>query len=93
MKDLRKAEHILGIRNRWDRQKKLLVVSQEKYIEKVLEIIQITDVKTSSVPPQPQVKISNAHCLKDKEGIEKNAGSPICFSLWVINVCNGMNII
>ena len=37
MKDLGKAEQVLGIRIKQDRQKKLLFVSQEKYIEKVLE--------------------------------------------------------
>ena len=36
MKDLGNAEHILGIRIRRDRQKKLLFASQGNYIEKVL---------------------------------------------------------
>ena len=52
-------------------QKKLLYVSQEKYIEKVLERFQMTDAKPSSVPLLPQVKLSKAHCPKDKEEIEK----------------------
>ena len=51
MKDLGNAEHILGIRIRWDKQKKLLSESQEKYIEKVLVRFQMTDAKPSSKPP------------------------------------------
>ena len=70
MKDLRNAEHILGIRIRQDRQKELPFGSQEKYIEKVLERFQMTDAKPSSVPFQPHVKISKAHYPKDKEKTE-----------------------
>ena len=42
-KDLGNAKHILGIRIRQDRQKELLFVSQEKYVEKVPEWFQRTD--------------------------------------------------
>ena len=87
MKDLGNAKHILGIRIRRDRQNKLLFVSQEKYIEKVLERFQMTDAKPSSVPLQSQEKLSKAHYPKDKEETEKNVGYPICFSLWVTNAC------
>ena len=49
MKDLGNAENILGIRIRRDRQIKLLFVSQDKYIEKVLERFQMTGAKPSSI--------------------------------------------
>ena len=65
------TDHILGIRSKRDRQKKLLYVSQEKYIEKVLERFQMTDAKPSSVPLQSQEKLSKAHYPKDKEETEK----------------------
>ena len=77
MKDLGNTEHILGIKIRWDRQKKLLFVSQEKYIEKVLERFQMTDAKPSSVPLQSHVKFSKAHYPKNKEETEKNASHPM----------------
>ena len=70
------TDHILGIRSKRDRQKKLLYVSQEKYIEKVLERFQMTDAKPSSVPLQSQEKISKAHYPKDKEETEKMQGIP-----------------
>ena len=52
---------------RQDRQKKLLFVAQEKYIENVLERFQMTDAKPLSVPLQPQVKLSNAYYPEDKD--------------------------
>ena len=46
-------------------------MSQEKHIEKVMERFQMTEAKATLVPFQPQVKLSKAHCPKDKEEIEK----------------------
>ena len=63
MKDLRNAECILGIRIRPDKQKKLLCMSQEKYIEKVLGRLQMTDAKLSKV-----------HYPKDKEDMLQLVG-------------------
>ena len=71
MKDLEIVEHVLGIRIKKDRQKKLLFVSQEKYTEKVLERFQITNAKSSLVPFKAQVKLSKAHYPKYKEETEK----------------------
>ena len=42
-------------------------MSQEKHIEKVMERFQMTEAKATLVPFQPQVKLSKAHCPKDKE--------------------------
>ena len=76
MKDFGNAEHILGIRITWDRQKKLLFLSQKKYIEKVLERFQMTDAKPSSVPLHSQEKLSKAHYPKDKAETEKMQPTP-----------------
>ena len=92
MKDLGNSEHILGIRIRRDRQKKLLFVSQENYTEKVF---QMTDAKPSSVPLQPQVKLSKAHYPKDKEETEKMQAIPYasaCGSLMYATVSTRPNI-
>ena len=62
-KDLGNAKHILGIRIRQDRQKNILFVSQEKYIEKVLGRLQMTDAKLSKV-----------HYPKDKEDMLQLVG-------------------
>ena len=70
MKDLGNNEHILGIRIRPDMQTKLLYVSQEKYIQKVLERLQMIDAKPTSVTLQSQERLSKAHYPKDNEETE-----------------------
>ena len=45
MKDLGEAKHILGMRIKRDRQQYTLHLSQEKYIEKVLDRFNVADAK------------------------------------------------
>ena len=52
MKDLGEAEAILGIRIYRDRSKRLLGLSQEKYIDKVLKRINMMDSKKGFIPLQ-----------------------------------------
>ena len=95
MKDLKDTKHILGIRSIWDRHKKLLFVSPEKYIEKVLERFQMTDAKPSSVPLQSQEKLSKAHYPKDKEETEKMQAIPYasaCGSLMYAMISTRLDI-
>ena len=50
MKDLGKAEHILGMRIKRQREQHTLYLSQEKYIEKVLDRFNMVDAKPLGVP-------------------------------------------
>ena len=50
MKDLREAETILSIKIYRDRSKRLLGLSQEKYIDKVLKWFSMTDSKKCFIP-------------------------------------------
>ena len=67
MKDLGEAEHILGMRIKRDRQQYTLHLSQEKYIEKVLDRFNVADAKPLGVPLQPHVRFSKDGCLKDDD--------------------------
>ena len=58
MKDLGEAETILGIRIYRDRSKRLLGLSQEKYIDKVLKRFSMTDSKKGFIPLQQRVVLS-----------------------------------
>ncbi|KAH7387965.1 hypothetical protein KP509_16G051000 [Ceratopteris richardii] len=67
MKDLGEAEHILGMRIKRDRQQHTLQVSQEKYIEKVLDRFNVADAKPLGVPLHPHVKLSKDDCPKNDD--------------------------
>ena len=58
MKDLGEAETILGIRIYKNRSKRLLGLSQEKYIDKVLKWFRMTHSKKGFVPSQQGVVLS-----------------------------------
>ncbi|KAM7516588.1 hypothetical protein LguiA_006171 [Lonicera macranthoides] len=61
MKDLGIAKQILGIRIYRDREKKQLYLSQEKYIEKVLERFKMNKAKVVSCPLASHFKLSTKH--------------------------------
>ncbi|MCO5606650.1 hypothetical protein L7F22_060838 [Adiantum nelumboides] len=65
MKDLGAAENILGMRIKRDRKKRLLFLSQDKYIQKVLERFHMADAKLFGVPLPPHTKLSMLDCPKD----------------------------
>ena len=65
MKELGEVEHILGIRIKKDMQQYTLHLSQEKYIEKVLDRFNVADAKPLGVPLQTHVRISKDDCPKD----------------------------
>lgn len=64
MKDLGKASRILGMDIIRDRQKGTLILSQGKYIEKVLRTFGMQDVKPVTTPTSAQFKLRS---LTDKE--------------------------
>ena len=65
MKDLGNAVHILGMRIRRQRDQHTLYLSQEKYIEKVLDRFNMAKSKPLGVPLQPYMKLSKEDCPKD----------------------------
>ena len=62
MKDLGHAHHIIGMRIREKRQKKLLVLPQGKCIEKQLDRFHMADALSFPIPLQLQEKLPNSDC-------------------------------
>ena len=58
MKDLGSAKNILGMRTGRDKNSNKLYLSQEKYIEKVLQKFRMKNVKVVSCPLVAQFKLS-----------------------------------
>jgi len=50
-----------------DRKNKKLCLSQEKYVEQVLEKFNMKNVKPASTPLATQFKLSSRDCLQSKE--------------------------
>ena len=67
MKDLGEAETILGIRIYRDRSCRLLGLSQEKYIDKVLKRFSMENSKKGNIPLQQGVILSKKDCPTTKE--------------------------
>ncbi|MCO5567257.1 hypothetical protein L7F22_020946 [Adiantum nelumboides] len=64
MKDLGDASHILGMRIIRDRNRGLLYLSQQTYVEKVLKHFNMERGKSLSTPLAPHLKLSKADCPK-----------------------------
>jgi len=67
MKDLGSARQILGMDITWDRKNKKLWVSQEKYVERVLEKFSMKNAKPASTLLAAHFKSSEKDCLQSKE--------------------------
>ena len=67
MKDLGDANHILGMRIKRDRSKRLLYLSQTEYIAKVLKRFNMEEGKALTTPLPPYVKLSLDDCPKSDE--------------------------
>jgi hypothetical protein len=76
MKDLGPANQILGMRISRNREKRTLNLSQEKYIQKVLERFRVEDAKTRSTPLESHFKLSKKQSPKTDEEREKMAKVP-----------------
>ncbi|MCO5613145.1 hypothetical protein L7F22_067421 [Adiantum nelumboides] len=76
MKDLGDAEHILGMRINRLRDQHTLYLSQEKYIEKVLDRFNMADAKPLGVPLQPCTKLSKADSPQDVQATNDMKGVP-----------------
>ncbi|KAM2380536.1 hypothetical protein EV1_040838 [Malus domestica] len=76
MKDLGPAKQILGMEIIRDRKSKKLWLSQEKYVERVLERFNMKAAKSVSSPLANHIKLSKESCPKTYEEKEKMAVVP-----------------
>lgn len=68
MKDLGSARQILGMQIRRDRKARKLWLSQEKYVERVLERFNMKNAKSTSTPLASHFKLSKSSCPTTEEG-------------------------
>jgi len=95
MKDLRPGKKILGLKITRDRSKKLLWLSQEQYIEKVLKRFNMHKAKLVSIPLAVQFKLSKKQSPTsegDKEEMKKVPYSSVVGSLIYAMICTRPNI-
>ena len=95
MKDLGPAKQILGMRITRDRQNGKLWLSQERYVEKVLERFNMSNAKAVSTPLAGHFKLSTKQCPnneKDKKEMEKVPYSSAVGSLMYAMVCTRPDI-
>ena len=90
MKDLRDAYQILSVQIVRDRKAKKLWLSQEQYIEHVLERFHIKGAKTVSTPPASHFKLSKKNCPSTKEEREDVIHSLLLYS-WEFDVRDGLH--
>ncbi|CAM8949434.1 unnamed protein product [Rhodiola kirilowii] len=76
MKDLGKAKQILGMEITRERKKNKLWLSQERYIERVLERFNMKGAKAVSSPLGNHFKLSKSSCPTTKEEIDKMSAIP-----------------
>ena len=76
MKDLGLAQQILGMKIVRDRKSKKIWLSQEKYVEWVIEKFNIRDAKPGSTPLASHSKLSKSLCPSTQEGREEVAVIP-----------------
>uniref|UniRef100_A0A3Q7IIS4 Reverse transcriptase Ty1/copia-type domain-containing protein n=1 Tax=Solanum lycopersicum TaxID=4081 RepID=A0A3Q7IIS4_SOLLC len=95
MKDLGPAQQILGMNIVRERIKRKLWLSQEKYIERVLERFNMKSAKPVSTPLASHLKLSKQMCpttKEEKEGIAKVPYSSAVGSLMYVMVCTRPDI-
>ena len=95
MKDFGPAKKILGIRIERDRASKKLYMSQEQYIEKVLERFNMSKAKVVSSPLASHFKLNNRHnpsTDKEKEDMIKVLYASVVGSLMYVMVCTRPHI-
>lgn len=95
MKDLGAVKRILGMKITRDRSKRMLWVSQEDYIEKVLKRFNMHNAKPARVPLAGHFKLSKSQCPKneeEKEEMNKVPYSSAVGSLMYAMVCTRPDI-
>ena len=76
MKDIGEADYILGVKIFRDRSRKILGLSQQTYVKKVLERFQMSDCKPIDTPIAKNESLSQNMCPKTQDEQEKMARVP-----------------
>ncbi|GJU56483.1 retrotransposon protein, putative, ty1-copia subclass [Tanacetum coccineum] len=76
MKDLGDATYILGIKIYRDRSKRLIGLSQDTYLDKILKRFKMKNSKKENLPLHHGIKISNDLCPKTDEELDKMSRVP-----------------
>jgi hypothetical protein len=76
MKDLGEAAYILGIKIYRDRSKRLIGLSQDTYIDKVLKMFHMQDSKKDFLPMSHGVSLCKSQCPSTSDEQEKMSGIP-----------------
>ncbi|WVY90442.1 hypothetical protein V8G54_035956 [Vigna mungo] len=76
MKDLGAVKKILGMKISRDRFRRMLWVSQEDYIEKILKRFNMHNAKSARVPIAGHFKLSKSQCPKNEEEKEEMSKVP-----------------
>jgi hypothetical protein len=95
MKDLGPAKQILGVRIQRSRKDKKLFISQEQYIEKVLERFNMNNAKVVSSPLATHFKLSTKQSPstdEEKEDMERIPYASAVGSLMYAMVCTRPDI-
>ena len=95
MKDLGLAQQILGMEITRDRKAKKLWLSQEKYVERILERFNMKHVKLVDTPLGGHFKLNKKSCLssmKEKENMASIPYSSVVGSLMYVMVCTRPDI-
>ena len=87
MKDLGPAKQMLGMRITRDRKEKKLWLSQEKYVERVLERFNMKDAKSISTPLANHLKLSRSLCPTTTDEKEKMASIPYSSAVGSLMYC------
>ncbi|GKC61313.1 hypothetical protein Tco_1088911 [Tanacetum coccineum] len=76
MEDLGDAAYILGIKIYRDISKRLIGLSQDTYLDKILKIFKIENSKKRNLPLDHGIKISKDLCLKTNEELDRMSRVP-----------------
>ena len=87
MKDLGPAKQMLCMRITRDRKAKKLWLSQEKYVERVLERFNMKDAKSVSTPLANHFKLSRSLCPTTTDEKEKMASIPYSSAVGSLMYC------
>jgi hypothetical protein len=78
MKDLNEIYWLLNIKIEGDRKAKTISLSQNAYIEKILKHFNLQEVKTISMPIDPNTKISKDQCTISEKEKDHMKNVPYC---------------
>ena len=90
MKDLGRAKQILGMEITRDRKNRRLWLSQERYVERILERFNMKEAKPVTMPLGGHCKLSKSSCPSTEEETQENGCHSIFVSSGKSHVCYGL---